>query len=183
MDIESYKALSQVIVHDTLSVVKQLQKELAKEKRAHKLTTRKHESLLEFIDQDWGEHIEVFYCPGCGCTSNTHNNTYYGTFTFRRNEAGVLKLEDVSFCEACDYENVSSKLKVARWLEPIPDWDYEHDGLDQRIRDDKVTEDDLKLAAALIIQHAFRRLWNWRNPRWWGAVAPTFSSDSDYSDY
>ena len=52
MDIESYKALSQVIVHDTLSVVKQLQKELAKEKRAHKLTTRKHESLLEFIDQD-----------------------------------------------------------------------------------------------------------------------------------
>ena len=94
MDIESYKALSQVIVHDTLSVVKQLQKELAKEKRAHNLTTRKHESLLEFIDQDWGEHIEVFYCPGCGCTSNTHNNTYYGTFTFRRNEAGVLKLED-----------------------------------------------------------------------------------------
>ena len=94
MDIESYKALSQVIVHDTLSVVKQLQKELAKEKRAHNLTTRKHESLLEFIDQDWGEHIEVFYCPGCGCTSNTHNSTYYGTFTFRRNEAGVLKLED-----------------------------------------------------------------------------------------
>ena len=31
MDIESYKALSQVIVHDTLSVVKQLQKELAKD--------------------------------------------------------------------------------------------------------------------------------------------------------
>ncbi len=39
MDIESYKALSQVIVHDTLSVVKHLQKELAKEKRAHTLTT------------------------------------------------------------------------------------------------------------------------------------------------
>ena len=176
MDIESYKALSQVIVHDTLSVVKQLQKELAKEKRAHKLTTRKHESLLEFIDQDWGEHIEVFYCPGCGCTSNTHNNTYYSTFTFRRNEAGVLKLENVLFCQACDYENVSSKLKASKWLEPIPDWYYEENQLNQRIYDDEVTEHDLKLAAALIIQHAFRRDWDWRKPRMLG-------ENSTYEDW
>ena len=57
MDIRSYKALSQVIVHDTLSIVKQLQKELAKEKRAHKLSAHKHESLLEMIDQDFHEEV------------------------------------------------------------------------------------------------------------------------------
>ena len=169
MDIRSYNALSQVIVHDTLSIVKQLQKELAKEKRAHKLIAHKHESLLDFVEEEAND-LSPFLCPGCNCWMNLFGPTYTGGYTFRRNEAGVLKLEDVSFCEACDYENVSSKLKVARWLEPIPDFYYEGTQLEQRIYDDEVTEDDLKLAAALIIQHAFRREWDWRNPRDWGGT-------------
>ena len=108
MDIESYKALSQVIVHDTLSVVKQLQKELAKEKRAHKLIAHKHESLLEMIDQDFHEEVgPVTFCAGCGSALNIRYGDFPTIFTFKRNKAGVLKIEGLGVCHDCDYENLS----------------------------------------------------------------------------
>jgi len=167
MDIRSYKALSQVIVHDTLSIVKQLQKELAKEKRAHKLSAHKHESLLEMIDQDFHEEVgPVRFCAGCGSALNIRYGDFPTIFTFKRNKAGVLRIEGLGVCHDCDYENLSSKVKRSIWLDPI----YLPSNVFERIIQDEGTQDDLNIAAAFIIQHAFRRECDWRNPRDWGGT-------------
>tara|TARA_B100000686_G_C16711619_1_gene929499 strand:- start:1000 stop:1449 length:450 start_codon:yes stop_codon:yes gene_type:complete len=110
-------------------------------------------------------------CPGCG------KKYYIGVgaqelsgLSFKRNEAGVLKLQDVSFCMDCPYQKTLSKLKLSKWLQPVawtdPSDDYYysvHDDWGQRICDNKVTENDFRLCATLIIQHAFRNKWDVHN--------------------
>ena len=162
MDIESYKALSHVIVHDTSAVVKQLQKELAKEKRAHKLSVHKHESLLKLCEERFDDFHEevgpVTFCAECGSALSIRYDDYPVIFTFKRN-IGVIPV-----CRDCEYLGklrlVESKVKGSIWLDPMT-LEIE---LFYRIMQDEGTQDDQKLFAAFIIQHAFRREWDWRNP-------------------
>ena len=166
MDYETHKALSHVIEHENLSVIKQLRKELAKEKHAHKLTRHEYESLIELIPtmKKYNSDCVPFLCPACNQWFDLDADVLLEHFfVFKRDLNGDIKLEMTEVCYDCYYDRPHTCKNESIWLSEgkFPGLDEYADFVDAYYTASYRNGVDMKTVAALIIQRAFRHNWDW----------------------
>ena len=170
MDYLSHKALSHVIEHENLSVIKQLRKELAKEQRAHKISRNEYESLLELIPtiKKYNPDCVPFLCPGCHHWLDLDTDMpleYF--FVFKRDLDDVLELKMIEVCldcycdlpYTCNNESVWLSMSAFARDETTTPFENFVDAYFTASKDELY----MRHVAAIIIQHAFRHNWDWKN--------------------
>ena len=145
MNSAANQALRIALVHETTSVVKQLQAELRREKAAHKRTRDEYED-LKSAAPDWASYCKyhMYQCAHCRKWSWTHESDWPEMTSVVHFKDGTCTSEELTWCTDCEQHKRESP-----WDSYCIEY-YGHSGLREYC-------DNGKLLAAVLIQLAWKR--------------------------